>query len=247
MARLNQLLHSDHNHPGDAFTATLDRPLIVDGFVVARPGDLVAGEVTDAAPGHRGENVSRLGIRLTSITLADGNQIPVQSTLVTSSGPGWSAPDTAAVAGTGAFGAAVGAIAGGGTGAAIGAGAGAFAALAGLLMTKGHPTVLTPESLLTFRITSDVVVDTTRSPQSFRPEEATQYSQNDQPRMVRRPVSAAAPGYGAPAPGYGAPAPAPYAPAPYYGYPYPYAYPYPYYYGPSIVIGGYYGGHYHHH
>jgi hypothetical protein len=234
LARLNQYLSSDHNHAGDAFAATLIQPIVVDGIAVAQPGQLVAGEVTEAVPGKRGENVSRLGARLTTITVADGNQVNVQSTLVTSSGPGWSAPDTGAVVGTGAVGATIGAIAGGGTGAAIGAGAGAFAALAGLLMTKGHPTVLSPESVLTFRLTSDVVVNTDRSPQSFRPPEPPQYSQNNgQPRMAQRP----------PAPGYGAPAPGPYAPGPYYGYPYPYAYPSPYwgYYGPTVVVGGYYG------
>ena len=244
IVRLNQLLSSDHNHPGDAFTGTLEQPLVVDGIAVAQRGELVAGVVTEAMPAHRGENVSHLGIGLTNLTMADGNQVNVQSTLVTSSGPGWSAPDTAAVAGTGAFGAAIGAIAGGGTGAAIGAGAGAFAALAGLLLTKGHPTILTPETILTFRITNEVVVNTDRSPQSFRPPDRVQYSQDSQqpPPQDRR---------GPPPAGYGYPAP---APGPYYGYPYPYAYatgyPYPYWgiYGPSVVIGVHgHGGYYHHH
>ncbi|MBV8841198.1 MAG: hypothetical protein JO307_00175 [Bryobacterales bacterium] len=242
IARLNQLLHSDHNHPGDAFTATLVRPIIVDGFVVGRPGDLVAGEVTDAEPGRRGENVSRLGVKLTSITLADGNQVSVNSTLVTSNGPGWSVPDTATVAGTSAVGATIGAIAGGGVGAAIGAGAGGFAALAGLLMTHGRPTILSPESVLTFRVTNDIPVDTNRSPQSFRPADQNDYTQNNsQPRLTQR----SGPGYpGSGYPGSGYAAPGPYAP--YYGYPYSYAYPYPYYgyYGPSVVIGGYYRGFY---
>ena len=235
IVRLNQLLSSDHNHQGDGFTATLEQPIVVDGIAVAQAGQLVAGEVTDAKVAHRGENVSHLGVALTNLTLADGNQVNIQSSLVTASGPGWGAPETATVAGTGAFGAAIGAIAGGGTGAAIGAGAGAFAALAGLLMTKGHPTVLSPEAVLTFRITNEVTVDMSRSPQSFGPPQHAQYSQGSQPNLIRR----------GPPPGYAAPYSAP-APGPYYGYPYPYAYAYPYAYGPSVVVGvgGYYRGPY---
>jgi hypothetical protein len=231
--RLNQLLSSDHNHQGDGFTATLEQPIVVDGIAVAQAGQLVAGVVTEATVAHRGENVSHLGIGLTNLTLADGNQVNIQSSLVSSSGPGWGAPETATVAGTGAFGAAIGAIAGGGTGAAIGAGAGAFAALAGLLMTRGHPTILTPETVLTFRIANEVAVDTSRSPQSFgppQPAQGPQYSQGSQPNLNRR---------GPPPAGYPAPGPAPY--------PYPYAsaypYPYPYVYGPSVVVGV--GGYYH--
>ena len=244
IVRLNQLLSSDHNHQGDGFTGTLEQPIVVDGIAVAQAGQLVAGEVTDAKVAHRGENVSHLGIALTNLTLADGNQVNIQSSLVTASGPGWGVPETATVAGTGAFGAAIGAIAGGGTGAAIGAGAGAFAALAGLLLTHGHPTILTPETVLTFRITNEVYVDTSRSPQSFHAPQAPQYSQGSQPQLIRHGPPVAYPGPGYPAP----------APAPYYGYPYPvaygYPYPYPYWgvYGPSVVIGvnGYHhGGHYH--
>ena len=240
IVRLNQLLSSDHNHRGDGFTGTLEQPIVVDGIAVAQAGQLVAGEVTDATVAHRGDNVSHLGLGLTNLTLADGNQVNIQSSLVTASGPGWGAPENATIAGTGAFGAAIGAIAGGGTGAAIGAGAGALAALTGLLLTRGHPTILTPETVLTFRITNEVAVDTSRSPQSFGPPQAAHYSQNSQqPNLIRR---------GPPA-GYPAPGPAPY-PYP-YAYAYPYPYPYPYAYGPSVVIGvgGYYHGpygYYHH-
>ena len=44
--RINQKLSSDHSHPGDAFTATLEQPLVVNGVVVAEPGETVGGVVT---------------------------------------------------------------------------------------------------------------------------------------------------------------------------------------------------------
>jgi hypothetical protein len=225
VVRLNQVLSSDHNKPGDAFTGTLAQPLVVDGFVVAQRGQLISGTVTQAEKAHHGENVSHLGVTLTNLTVADGNQLPIQSELVTLSGPGWTGRDTGTVVGTGVLGTAIGAIAGGGVGAAIGAGAGVTAALAGLLLTHGHPTIITPEAILTFRVSTAATIATDRSPQSFVPYQPTQYSQA-QPQLVRRPY---------PGP-YATPYAAPYA-APYYGYPAPY--PYPYYGGfyPGIYFG----------
>src|SRR5579872_2126881 len=39
--RVNQPLSSDHNQAGDAFSATLLRPVVVDGIVVAQSGQTV--------------------------------------------------------------------------------------------------------------------------------------------------------------------------------------------------------------
>jgi hypothetical protein len=221
VVRLNQVLSSDHNKPGDAFTGTLAQPLVVDGFVVAQRGQLISGTVSQAEKAHHGENVSHLGVTLTNLTLADGNQLPVQSQLVTLSGPGWTGRDTATVATTGVLGTAIGAVAGGGVGAAIGAGAGVTAGLAGLLLSHGHPVIITPEAILTFRVTTAATIATDRSPQSFVPYQPTQYTQA-QPQLVRRPY---------PGPG---PYAVPYA-APYYAYPAPYPYVAPYY--PGIYFG----------
>ena len=151
--RINQALSSDRNQQGDAFTATLVRPIVVDGFVVAQPGE------THGRPGGRSQEgrasvkgVSHLGVQLTELTLVDGQQVPIQSSLITRNGPTSQGRDAAAIGTTTAVGAAIGAAAAGGVGAAIGAGAGAVASTIGVLLTRGHPTLITPESVLTFRI-----------------------------------------------------------------------------------------------
>jgi hypothetical protein len=104
------------------------------------------------------------------------------------------------------------------------------AALAGILMTHGHPTVIPPESVLTFRTSAAETISTTSSPQSFQEGAPVQYSQNQQPALVRRPPYPAG-GYSAPyAGGYSAP----------YGYPVPYPYWGPYYgygYYPGVYFG----------
>src|SRR5262245_32559945 len=44
--RLDQMLHSDRNQPGDVITGTLMQPVVIDGIVVAQRGQTVFGRVT---------------------------------------------------------------------------------------------------------------------------------------------------------------------------------------------------------
>lgn len=58
--RINQPLSSDRNQAGDAFSATLVRPVIVDGVVVAQSGQTLGGKVSEAKKAGRVEGTSRL-------------------------------------------------------------------------------------------------------------------------------------------------------------------------------------------
>ena len=235
--RINQPLSSDRNHEGDPFTASLMQPVVVDGVVVVQRGQTVYGRVAEAQKAHT-DKPSRLKLELTGLTIADGTQIPLQSQLVTRQGgttPGGVQAGT--IVGTTAVGAAIGGAAAWGTGAAIGAGAGAAAGIIGVLVTRHHPTVVYPETALTFQVTTPVTVSTDRAPQAFRfvgPEDyqpGMQYATRPGPRPVGPGSYYYAPGY-APAYGYG------------YPYPYYYGYGYPYYWGPGIGVywGGGWGG-----
>ena len=227
--RLNQGLSTDHNQAGDSFSASLMQPVIVGGVVVANPGQLVYGRISQLQK-QKADHPSALALQLTGMTLADGTQVPLESLLVTQQGrttPGGVQAGT--VAGTTAAGAVIGGAVGWGTGAAIGAGAGAAAGLIGVMLTRHHATVLYPETPLTFRITTPVTVSTLNSPQAFRFVGPEDYNRNYSSYSARpgpqgRPMPAPAPYYYG---GYAYPSPAPY----YYGYPYSY-------WGPSLVIGG---------
>jgi hypothetical protein len=232
--RVNQLLSSDRNQDGDAFSASLVQPVVVGGVVLAEPGETVGGRVAEAKKAGRIEGVARLGLQLTTLTLVDGQQLPIQCQLISRSGPTSVGQDAGAIVGTTALGAAVGAVAGWGRGAAIGAGAGAAVGIIGVLVTRGHPSIITPEQVLTFKILAPVTVSTTQAPQAFRYVQPYEY---DRPN-----------GGGYAGPGYGDPYYASAAPAPYYYGPYSYAYPYyyagyPYYWGPGLGFywGGFYG------
>src|SRR5712692_8218909 len=109
--RVNQPLSSDRNQPGDAFSATLVRPIVVDGVVVAERGQTLGGRVAEARKAGRVEGVSRLGVQLTELTLVDGQQVPIQCGLISRSGPTSVGRDAGAIAGTTAVGAAAGAAA----------------------------------------------------------------------------------------------------------------------------------------
>jgi len=223
--RINEPLSSDHNQVGDVFSATLTQPVIVLGIVVAKRGQTVSGQVVEAKKAGRVSGVSRLAITLTSLTLVDGQTVPIQSQLLVRQGPASVGRDAAAVAGATGLGAAIGAAADWGRGAAIGAAAGAAAGTIGVLLTRGYPTVVDPETLLTFQVTAPVTIKTNDAPQAFRFVDPSDY-----PPVQTQPQ----------APPYAALA-APAYPYPYYMYYvppyYPYYYPYyglPYSYGPSF-------------
>lgn len=214
--RTSDWLSSDHNKKGDEFTATLAQPIVADGWVVMRRNQNLVGQVTDAVRAGRVKGVSKLQLELSRLTLVDGQLVPVQSTLLNASAGTSNGRDAAAIGVTTGTGAAIGAAAAGGPGAAIGAGAGFVASVAGVLLTRGKPTIIPPEDTLTFRLENPVTISTVRSNVAFRPVTAQDYAPEKKsaarPRLVR-------------------PYPAPYG---YYAYPYG---PYP----PVAYYGGYYG------
>jgi hypothetical protein len=224
--RTNEMLASNKNRAGDMFTGMLAQPIIANGVILAERGQTVAGTVAEVGKDKNGKNFIRLS--LTTLTIADGSQIPVQTQL--SSIQGHTTPggvEAGTVIGTTAMGAAIGGAAAWGEGAAIGAGAGAIVGLAAIAATHNHAALIYPETALTFQLTSPVTVATTNSPQAYRFTGPQDY----QPAPALRRV-APAPGYGYPAPTYAYPG---------YAYPAPYYYgpAYPYYWGPSfgVVVG----------
>jgi hypothetical protein len=230
--RINQMLSSDRNKEGDGFSGVLERPLVVDGVVVAEPGEMIAGRVAEAHHSKMGD-AGRLGIQLTEMTLVDGQQAPLTTQLVDRKAGGFNSQNAGTVVGTTAVGAAVGGIADWGRGAAIGAGVGL---VTGVLVTQHHASVLYPEQVLVFRIDQPLTISTERTAQAFHYVQPGEYD--------RAPLPQPRPAYAS-------------APPPYYYYgAYPYAYPYPYsywgypywgtgvgfYFGPGYYHRGFHGG-----
>ena len=182
--------------------------MVANGWVVARRGQTILGRVDVAQKASEGNGVSRLGVEITELTLVDGEQVPVTTRMQQVAPPPYSqypGRSAATVATTTAVGAIVGAAVGRGVGAAIGAGLGATTGAAIVLSSRGRATMIAPEALLTFQLTSPVSVSTDKGPVAFRP--ASQSDYRDQDAYANGPARRLAygPNYG---PGY--------PPAPYY-------------------------------
>jgi hypothetical protein len=203
--RVDQPLSSDKNHDGDYFRATIVQPVVINGLVVVPRGQSATGVVTEAKKAGRVEGTSRLGLQLTELGLLDGRLLPVKTTLTERRGNTSYGRDAAAIGATTATGAAIGAAVNGGVGAGVGAAAGVVASTIGVLLTRGRPSVVYPESVLSFRLANSITVSGT---QAFHPVSQQDYGMSAPQQR---------PGYGAPRPGYGPPPPA-YG----YGYPSPY-------------------------
>lgn len=219
VVRVNQPLSSDHNQAGDAFSASLVRPIVVDGIVVAQRGQTIGGRVAEVKKAGRVEGTSKLGLQLTDLNLVDGQVMPIQSQLISRDGGTSYGRDATGIAATTLGGAAIGAGVNGGVGAGVGAAAGLVVGTIGVLFTRGRATEIYPETVLTFRVEAPIAISTERSQQAFRYVEPNEYDRPE-PRLQSR-----GPGYPPPARPYYSPYYSPYGPG--VGF----------YYGPSFFYG----------
>jgi hypothetical protein len=186
---------------------------------VKKPGELKGG--------------ASIALQLTNLNLGGSSYSLVTDTFSTGS-PGKGGYTAANTVGAAALGAVIGAVAGGGPGAAIGAVAGTGVGLGASAATPGPRSVVPPESVLTFHLTSPATVQPVSSQEAYQLQAESAPPARQYPPQGYGYGPPQGYGYGPPQ-GYGYAAPPPgYAPYPYaYGYPYayPYAYGYPYGYG----------------
>ena len=143
--RLDHTISSEKSKPGDTWTGTVHKRLVVDGRTLARRGDPVRGIVVNSESSGRLKGKALLELELHSV-----NGMPVRTEIVSSEGKGHGERNAKSIGIGTAAGAIIGALAGGGKGAAIGAGAGA-AAGTGTAAATGKKEVRFPaESVLEF-------------------------------------------------------------------------------------------------
>jgi hypothetical protein len=156
--RLVDGLSSERNLPGDSFTATLDKELVVDGFVIAERGARVEGRVAASDRGGRVRGVSSLAVELVRLSTSDGQRVAIQTDGFERRAEETHRQDAEKVGAGAAIGAVIGALAGGGKGAAIGAGVGGGAGAGGVLATRGRAATLPSETRVTFRLRAPVTI-----------------------------------------------------------------------------------------
>jgi hypothetical protein len=156
--RVNETISTDTNYSGDAFTATLEKPVVMNGFVIADRGARVTGKVVQAEKAGRVKGVAALQLALTQLHTTDGQTVNIVTTPWDKRGASSKKGDTAKVAGGAALGAIIGAIAGGGRGAAIGAGAGGAAGTGVVLTQRGKSATVPSETRLIFTLDNPVTI-----------------------------------------------------------------------------------------
>jgi hypothetical protein len=156
--RLSETLSSDKMQTGETFAATLDRPLVVDGLVIAERGARAEGRVVEAQQAGRVKGVASLSIQLVRLNTSDGQRLEIQTDTFKKAGDTSKREDVTKVGAGAGLGAVIGAIAGGGKGAAIGAAVGGAAGAGTVAATRGKPAVLPVETRMDFRLSRPLMV-----------------------------------------------------------------------------------------
>ena len=156
--RLRDTISSDKQSDGDPFTATLDQPIVIEGFVIAERGALVRGKIASLTRASRGKSQAAIALDLTELDTTDGQKVAIRSD---SSHQTATAHTSNAVKKIGVgtvVGALIGAAVGGGKGAAIGAGAGGATGGGAVLASKGEEVRLASETRLSFKLAEAVTL-----------------------------------------------------------------------------------------
>ena len=153
--RLEQAISTAKNSPGDAFTASLNRPLVVNEKTLAPAGSQVTGQLTKVKESGRVKGRARMTMVLRELKVGD-DTYDLSTMPLSLVAPKTTRKDAFIIGGSTVLGTIVGAIAGGGKGAAIGAGVGGAGGTGFVLATKGKEIVYGPESRLTFTLAEPV-------------------------------------------------------------------------------------------
>ena len=194
--RINQGLDTKHTKPGTIFDATVLNDVVADGEVAIPRGASVQGVVVDSKNSGNLGGKGQLALQLNQVTLS-GRTYPVASDEWTQTGRDKTGQTVGNAIGLGAFGALIGAVAGGGPGAGIGAAAGGAAGVGASAASGGARVVIPAEAILTFHLAHPAPVTTVSQAEMDRLGYGVQPAMQMQRRM--------------PPPGY-------------YPQPYPYAY-----------------------
>jgi hypothetical protein len=163
--RITQTIDSATAQPGDAFSGSTTRDIVIDGLAAIPAGTNVGGRVDEVHEAGHFKGSSLLTISLVNFRQG-GNRIGISTEPYTAEGKGRGTNTAAKVGAGAAIGAILGGILGGGKGAAIGAGAGGGLGAGAQAITRGQQVQINSETLLNFRLTTPIElrVSTTRQP-----------------------------------------------------------------------------------
>jgi hypothetical protein len=151
-------ISSDKARVEDEVVARVTRDVRVGDRVAIPAGATARGEVTMVERGGKVRDRARLGIRFTSVVLADGTRVPLETETIYREGDSPTGESAAKIGGGAIGGAIIGGIFGGVKGAAIGASAGAGAGTAAVMAGGRNPATLPSGTPVTVRVVKPATV-----------------------------------------------------------------------------------------
>jgi hypothetical protein len=156
--QMESSISSEKARVEDEVTARVTRDVRVGDRVAIPAGSTARGEVTVVERGGKVKERARLGIRFTSVVLADGTRVPIETDTIYREGDSPTGESVAKIGGGAIGGAIIGGIFGGAKGAAIGASAGAGAGTAAVAAGGRNPATLPSGTPLTVRVVKPATV-----------------------------------------------------------------------------------------
>jgi hypothetical protein len=146
----------------DVVTARVTRDVRVGDRVAIPAGSRVNGEVTLVERGGKLKDRARLGVRFTSIVLADGTRVPIETETIYRDGDAPAKESAAKIGGAAIGGAILGGILGGAKGAAIGGAVGAGGGSAVVMAGGRNAATLPSGTPVTVRLEDTATVTVER-------------------------------------------------------------------------------------
>jgi hypothetical protein len=156
--QVESAVSSDTARVEDQVVARVTRDVKVGDRVAIPAGSKAHGEVTLVERGGKLRDRARLGVRFTSIVLADGTRVPISTETIYREGDSPTGESTAKIGGGAIGGAIIGGILGGAKGAIIGSTAGAGAGTAAVMAGGRNPATLSNGSPVTVRLQQPATV-----------------------------------------------------------------------------------------
>jgi hypothetical protein len=160
--QIDSSISSERAQVEDLVTARVTRDVHVGDRVAIPAGSRAEGEVTLVERGGRLKERARLGVRFTSVVMADGTRVPIATDTIYREGDAPSGESTAKIGGGAIGGAIIGGILGGAKGAIIGGSAGAGAGTAAVLAGGRNPATLPSGTPVTVRLSEPAIVTVER-------------------------------------------------------------------------------------
>ena len=153
---------TDRARVEDEVVARVTRDVRVGDRVAIPAGSKVYGEVTLVEKGGKLKEKARLGVRFTSIVLADGSKLPISTETIYRDGESPTGEGAAKIGGAAIGGAILGGILGGGKGAAIGGAIGAGGGSAAVMAGGRNAATLSSGAPVTVRLGEPATVTVER-------------------------------------------------------------------------------------